>query len=529
MGTETDKSRSKVMQLATVLLDDVDGISERAAARMQELLPAYAHVPREQLVPVIAANTRNLLEFVRDPEGGREQGHATQLASGATRARQGITSDEMLNAWRIGLEVVREEAHIRAGELGIGEAVLLEFVVTTLQWGDAGMRASAAAHHEAEIRELGRLVAEQAALRRVAVLVAHSAPPGTVFDAVAAETLTLMGADAARICRYEPDGTATVLAERNTMGEPIQAGTRLTLEGDSVTAKVLRTRLPSRRDSFARGSGTVSVLARERGLSSAAGAPIVVEGGLWGVVVAHWSRSEPLQADAETRINEFAELVATAIANANSRDQLTASRARLLTEADRARRRIVRDLHDGAQQRLLQTIVTLKLAERALATDDGKAAELMSEALAHAQQGNIELRELAHGMFPAVLSQGGLRSGVSAIVSRLDLPVEIDIPRERFPAEIEANAYFVVSEALTNVVKHAEADWAEVRASVKDGVLQLEVRDNGVGGANPRGHGLVGLSDRVAALDGQLSVESPAEGGTILAATLPLLASVQPK
>jgi len=522
METETDKARSEVTQLATVLLADAEGISELAAARMQELLPAYARVPRQELVPGVLVNIRNLLEAVRDPDADTYHDHAGHLASGELRSRQGITSDEMLNAWRIGLEIVREEAHLRADELGIGKDALLEFVVTSLQWGDSVMRASAAAHHEAEIRELDRLVAEQEALRRVAMLVAHGATPSAVFNAVAAEALTLMGADAARVCRYEPDGTATVLAERNTMGEPIEAGTRLTLEGDSVTAKVRRTRLPSRRDKIATGSGTASVLARQRGLHSAAGAPIMVEGALWGVVVAHWSRSEPLPADAEARINEFAELVGTAIANANSRDQLTASRARLLTEADRARRRVVRDLHDGAQQRLLQTIVTLKLARRALG-DNERAAALIAEALAHAQQGNTELRELAHGMFPAVLSQGGLRSGVSAIVSRLDLPVELDISPERFPAEIEANAYFVVAEALTNVVKHAHADRAQVRAWVHDGTLHLEVRDNGVGGANPRGHGLLGLSDRVAALDGQLSVERAAEGGgTVLSASLPL-------
>ncbi len=520
--TSTNEVRREVKQLASVLLDDVERIAELGVTRMQELLPAYARVPRDELLPVVLTNTRNLLEAVGELETDRGRAEAQPRESGATRARQGITSDEMLNAWRIGLEVVREEAHVRADELGIGKDALLEFVVASLQWGDVGMRTSAAAHHEAEIRELGRLVGEQAALRQVAVLVAAGAPPAAVFDAVAAETLTLMRADSARVSRYELDGSATVLAERTTVGEPVPVGTRLTLEGDSVTARVLRTQRPSRRDGRVRAPGMVVSLAAERGLRSAVGAPIIVEARLWGVIVADWLEPNPPPDEVEAQIHEFAELVATAIANANSRDQLMASRARLLTEADEARRRVVRDLHDGAQQRLLQTIVTLKLAQRALEPSNEKAEALIAEALAHAQRGNTELRELAHGILPAVLTQGGLRSGVSSIVSRLDLPVEVDIPNGRFPPEVEASAYFVVAEALTNVVKHAHADHAEVRAFAQAETLHVEVRDNGVGGVNPRGHGLVGLSDRVTALDGRLDVESSAGRGTIVAATFPL-------
>jgi signal transduction histidine kinase len=186
---------------------------------------------------------------------------------------------------------------------------------------------------------------------------------------------------------------------------------------------------------------------------------------------------------------------------------------------------VVRDLHDGAQQRLVQTILTLRLAQRVVEPDSGKMRALIAEALAHAQQADTELHEIAHGILPAVLAEGGLRSGISAIVSRLDLPVEVDVPGERFPAEIEASAYFVVAEALTNVVKHSHAGRAEVRARVKDGMLRVEVRDDGVGGADPGGHGLVGLGDRVTAMGGQLVVESPENGGTLLAAKLPVPAS----
>jgi signal transduction histidine kinase len=219
---------------------------------------------------------------------------------------------------------------------------------------------------------------------------------------------------------------------------------------------------------------------------------------------------------------QFAELLETAIANADTRDQLTASRARLLTEGDEARRRVVRDLHDGAQQRLVHTIITLKLAQRALRQRDEQAESLIGEALEHAAQGNVELRELAHGILPAVLTRGGLRAGVGAMVARLDLPVGVDVPAERFAAEIEASAYFIVAEAMTNVVKHARARRAQVSASVEDGMLYVAVRDDGIGGADPHGHGLVGMGDRAAALGGRLEIDSPPGGGTLVAATLPL-------
>jgi signal transduction histidine kinase len=214
--------------------------------------------------------------------------------------------------------------------------------------------------------------------------------------------------------------------------------------------------------------------------------------------------------------------MATAIANADSRDQLTASRARLLTEADAARRRVVRDLHDGAQQRLVHTVITLELAQRALGEDDGNAGSLVAEALVHARRANEELRELAHGILPAGLTRGGLRGGVDALAERLDLTVAVELPAERLPSEIEATAYFVVAEALTNIVKHAHAESATVSGSIEDGTLRLEVRDDGIGGADPGGHGLVGINDRVTALGGGLTVDSTAGGGTRIAATLPV-------
>ena len=242
------------------------------------------------------------------------------------------------------------------------------------------------------------------------------------------------------------------------------------------------------------------------------------------MIVAYRRGAASFPPNTESRIADFTELVAMAVVNAESQHQLTASRARLLTEADAVRRRIVRDLHDGAQQRLVHSSITLGLAQRELEQGNGAAQELIAEAVGHMQQANEELRELAHGILPAVLTRGGLRGGIKALVARLDLDVKVDLPPVRFPAEIEASAYFIVAEALTNIVKHARAESAAVSASIDDGMLQVEVRDDGIGGADPSGRGLVGINDRVTALGGQFSIESPASGGTVLTATLPISA-----
>jgi signal transduction histidine kinase len=237
--------------------------------------------------------------------------------------------------------------------------------------------------------------------------------------------------------------------------------------------------------------------------------------------VANWHGEKSPPADTEARMAKFAQLLDTAIANADSRDQLAASRTRLLTAGDEARRRVVRDLHDGAQTRLVHAIINLKLAAQALPASDDEAAWLVGEALTHAELGNEALRELAHGILPASLTNGGLRAGLDAVAARLEVPVRLDVPPERFAAEIEASAYFVVAEALTNVVKHAHAKHAEVRAFVEDGMLNVHVRDDGTGGADPGGHGLVGIADRVTALGGRFAVRDATGGGTLVAASMP--------
>jgi signal transduction histidine kinase len=369
--------------------------------------------------------------------------------------------------------------------------------------------------------ELASLLAEQAALRRVATLVANGAASADVFAVTATEVRRLLATDATALCRYEPDATVTVVALETDADLGVRVGARIPLDGEGAMGAVFRTGRASRQEGFESATGTLADIARKGRARSSVGAPIVVEGRLWGVVVTS-SRSAALPADTERRLVDFTELVAMAIANADGRAQLDASRVRLLTAGDDARRRVVRDLHDGAQQRLVHTVLALKLAQRAQQHGDASADELVADALVQAEQASDQLRELAHGIVPLVLTRSGLRAAVEALVSRLEVPVDVAVHGERLAAEIEASAYFVIAEALKNVVKHSRAERAEVKAWVEDGVLHLDIRDDGVGGARTDGAGMVGLRDRVSALGGRLRIDSPPGGGTRITATLPL-------
>jgi len=296
----------------------------------------------------------------------------------------------------------------------------------------------------------------------------------------------------------------------------------LPLEPATIAAVVAETGASTSRDSLA-GLGRVADAARALGVQSAVGCPITVEGRLWGVIAAGSKRERGFSPQTESQIGEFTELVATAIANAVNRDELIASRARIVAAADEARRRIRRDLHDGAQQRLVHAVITLKLARRALESDDPKARELLEEGLENAEGATSALRDLSHGILPSVLTRGGLRAGIESLVARISLPIGIDVGAERFPPGVESTAYFVVSEALTNVLKHSGATRADVSARASGGVLRVEIRDDGKGGAGPDGgSGLVGLRDRVAAQGGSLQIDSPPDTGTRVVMTLPL-------
>ena len=366
---------------------------------------------------------------------------------------------------------------------------------------------------------LHRLAEEQAALRRVATLVARGTQPEEVFAAVAHEVGELLSVDLANLWRYESDGMIMFVAG---LGDRFPVGKTWPLKGQrNISTLMLETGGPTRLDVYADAYGPIADGIRADGIRSVVGAPIIVEGRLWGLIAVGSSQEQPLPPDTEARLASFTELVATAIANAEAQTELAASRARIAAAADEERRRVVRDLHDGAQQRLVHTVLTLKLADSAMRKGQEGSLALVTEALEHAERATSELRELSHGILPAVLTQGGLRSGVDVLASRMPVPVENAVSADRFPAAVEATAYFVVAEALTNVAKHARAGHAAVTARASDGALVVEVRDDGVGGARSDGSGLLGLRDRLAVLDGELRVESPVDGGTLVAAEIP--------
>ena len=363
---------------------------------------------------------------------------------------------------------------------------------------------------------------ERASLRRVATLVAGGATSPEVFAAIAREVAQVLGMALVVIWRYEPDRPAMVVGAWGDRPHPFQAGTTWPVEERTAAALLPEIDRPARIEDFGAIGGMIPDAIAEAGIRSGTGAAIVVDGEFWGTMGAGVAEGEPLLEHIEDRLGEFTELLATAISNAQARSDLAASRARIVAATDQERRRVVRDLHDGAQQRLVHTVITLKLARRALQKEQDTGPELVTEALGHAEQATAELRELAHGILPAVLSQGGLRAGVDALASRMPVPVENDVSVGRLPAAVEATAYFVVAEALTNVAKHARAGRAAVTARVENDTLRVQVRDDGVGGARPDGSGLLGLADRVAALDGRIMIDSPADGGTLVAADIPV-------
>jgi signal transduction histidine kinase len=363
---------------------------------------------------------------------------------------------------------------------------------------------------------------EQAALRRVATLVAQAAPPQAVFDAVCEETGRLIGATTVNLAHFTPDGVNVTISGWSLRQVHIPTGTHLPLDGESINELVRRSGRPGRIDSYQDLTGPLSARLRQLGVRSEVGAPVVVDGQVWGALIAGTDEPAPLPAGTEDRVASFAELIATAVANATAHDELVASRARIVTTAQEARRRLARDLHDGAQQRLVAALIALQLAEQRFDHDPAAARDLLHEALAHTRDGLDDLRQLAAGVHPAVLTTRGLRAAVDALAQRSLLPIAVDARDDRYPPHIEFAAYFLIAEALTNAVKHAHAARASVRLRERAGTLDVEVTDDGRGGANANGSGLQGLIDRVEALGGSLAIDSPPGGGTRLHANLPL-------
>ena len=376
--------------------------------------------------------------------------------------------------------------------------------------------------------ELASLAEQQAALRRVATLVARGTPPSEVFSAVADEMARCLHAANASVACFEDDMVSVVAVAALTPGikrEPLVGERYTLLEGDNIATRVFHTGRAARLDGleFQNAPGSIAARLRKMGLRSTVAVPIIVDERVWGMAALGSLRAEPSPPDTEARMSDFADLVATAIANAVTRAELIASRARIVAAGDEARRRLERDLHDGAQQRLVSLGLQLRLAEKSIPPQRNALKELLSQIVSGLTGVEADLQEFSRGIHPAMLSRG-LGSAIGELALRSAVPVTVDVAIDRpLPESAEVAAYYVVSEALTNAAKHAQASEVSVSARPEDGHLDLVIRDDGVGGADShKGSGLIGLMDRVEAVGGRLEITSQVGSGTTLHVVIPL-------
>ena len=385
----------------------------------------------------------------------------------------------------------------------------------------AELMATAIANAESRAA-LTRLAEEQAALRRMATLVAQGVPPVEIFSAVSDEVACLFRARAG-VLRFEHDEPAVVFVGVSKSLD-LPAGTRWVLQPGMVSAEVYRSGCSARVDAmdWLSARGPVAGAARRLGTVSTVGSPILVEARLWGVMTVA-SAAELLPFGTEGRLENFTELLATAIANAESRSELAASRRRIVAASDEARRRIERDLHDGTQQRLVSLALAARAAESNVPADRGDLRAELSRIAAGLTEAVAELQEFSRGIHPAILSERGLGPALRMLARRSLVQVDLDVTIDaRFPEPIETAAYYVASEALANAMKHARASHVAISLAARSGSLLLSIRDDGVGGADPaRGSGLAGLTDRVEALGGSIQLRSAAGAGTHITVELP--------
>jgi signal transduction histidine kinase len=405
------------------------------------------------------------------------------------------------------------DLRVRMPETSPGEVGMLEGSLNTM-----------AASLEESQAKLRRVADEQAALRRVATLVAHDVRPDEVFQSVARQVTAVMGSDSTGLLRYEADGAVTLLANWRAGDVGSWPVGRYTSPPGSLTGQIRSTGRPAALELDESMDVNAALMYREYGIRSMLGVPIFVSGRLWGVIATAWGRERPRPEGVEGRLSEFTELVATAIANAEGRAEVAASRARVMAAADETRRRIERDLHDGTQQRLVSLGLELRAAEALASPEQSELREELSNAMKSLTGALEELQETSRGIHPAVPSRGGLAPALKALARRSSVPVELTLDIDsRLPGRVEVATYYVVSEALANAAKHARASAVRVDATSEDGVVRLSITDDGVGGADPTaGSGLVGLRDRVEALGGELSISSAPGEGTALQARIPI-------
>ena len=386
----------------------------------------------------------------------------------------------------------------------------------------ADLVATAIANAEARA-EIVRLADERGAQRRVATLVAHGAESSAIFSAISDEVSRLVGSEIVIVGRLEQDPPALVAVAAGKDVEGIEVGHRWRLEYPDAAPDAFRSRRAVRNDgNLGRRSRELAETLESLGVVSTIGTPIIVDGRLWGALMVS-SRTE-LPASTEERLETFTDLAGTAIANAQARSELAASRRRIVTAFDDARRQIERNLHDGTQQRLVSLGLAVRAAEADLLAEQEELRDQLTRIAVGLADAVEDLQEISRGIHPAILSRGGLGAALRGLGLRSPIAVRIDLATDaRLPEPIEVAAYFVASEALANAAKHSQATLIEVLLEQQDGSMVLEVRDNGVGGADPtRGSGLIGLTDRVEALGGSISIDSKRGEGTEIRVTLPV-------
>jgi signal transduction histidine kinase len=541
---------------------------EQAALRRVAMLVADGVRPTEIFAAVsnevgrlVGTDSATVIRYDDDGEGISYVGSASKV-SGAFplgvhwKFQDGMASFEVYRTGRS----ARSGAHLITVDgpigdvhrrMGIISAVASPIVVEGRLWGAMAVHGQEALPPDTEERlekftelvataianaegraVLTRLAEEQAALRRVATLVARGVRSDEIFAAVSNEVGRLVGTDSATVLKFDDqDGPGIVfVGVASKMSGAFPLGAHWKFVDGMASAEVYRTGRSARSDAqdWSKVEGPVGETHHQLGIVSAAASPIVVEGRLWGAVAVQSQGQLPL--DTEERLEKFTELVATAIANAASRAALTASRARIVTASDEARRGIERDLHDGAQQRLVTLALELRMVESTLPPELDEPRRTIGRIAADFNQVVEDLREIARGVHPSILSEGGLRPAMRALARRSAIPVQLHtVVDQRLPEPIEVAAYFVASEALANTAKHGEASSIDLTLETRNGSLLLSIRDDGVGGADPtRGSGLVGLTDRVEALGGTVGLESPPGAGTSLVVTLPLEAEPMP-
>jgi signal transduction histidine kinase len=502
-----------------------------------------------RLMRVAAGDTHGLIVSLHGTSGDGLEAGQTIALSGETLT--GLMRDR-------GTVVRVDTASLHPGQLrerleqmGIHTALQAPIVVDARLWGALGLAwrggqappgveqraarfadalatAIASASNRAALRALAD---EQAALRRVATLVARGAEPASVFEAVALETGALMGTASSVLYRFESDGTVTPIASAAL--QPPLNGSAVMLDGDSATRRVRESGQPAAIEWAGltpADRGTLANLASDYRHSASAAAPVTVEGRLWGAMVVSWAGEQQMAAGSETRLAAFTELVGTAIANSASRAELAASRARLVRAGDEARRRIQQGISDGAMRRLTSLGAGFHEARQVTERFPGARAgldPLFDELARRVAEAAGQLEDIARGLHPAGLESHGLERALLTLARESAIPIALDVRlAERLPEALEVASYYVVSEAVTNAVKHARATIVEIDVERAGDELLVSIRDDGDGGADPiRGTGLVGLRDRVATVGGRLRIDSPSGGGTIVTMAVPLAAA----